>query len=248
MQIESNGMVKKYNYSEVGITDGLVGWWPLNGNANDFSGNSNHGSVSGATVASGLDQLCYSFDGVDDKITITDNTVLNPTNAITVSTWIKWTTNNPNWEWLISKNSDSGATNGYALFKQPDGVNQIRFCVNGVGNGITISTFTIGTWYHIIGTATAGSSVKLYVDGTKVSETATVPNPIVSYNGYLGINSAAYYPSPNNFNGFIQDVRIYNRALSADEVNILYELGNSTTKTKISKNTAFIKGEFNELL
>ena len=52
-------------------TNGLVGWWPFNGNANDESGNGNHGTVNGASLTSdrnGVANKAYSFDGVDDFI------------------------------------------------------------------------------------------------------------------------------------------------------------------------------------
>ena len=68
--VNNLGIITPSDFSEVGITNGLVGWWPLNGNANDLTEYKNNGAVTGATVVSGLDQLCYSFDGVDDRILV----------------------------------------------------------------------------------------------------------------------------------------------------------------------------------
>ncbi len=60
--------------------DGLVGWWPFNGNANDESGNGNHGTVNGATLtkdSNGKSNSAYSFDGIDDNIEIQVNQSLS---------------------------------------------------------------------------------------------------------------------------------------------------------------------------
>jgi hypothetical protein len=76
-------------------TNGLVGWWPFNGNANDESGNGNHGTVNGATLAAdrfGNAGKAYSFDG-SDLITVLNNSSLNiqPSNGFSVSIWAERT-------------------------------------------------------------------------------------------------------------------------------------------------------------
>ena len=72
-------------------TNGLVGWWPFNGNANDESGNGNHGTVNGATLAvdrNGNANSAYSFDG-NSGITIPHSTSLNIGSSCTFSFWLK---------------------------------------------------------------------------------------------------------------------------------------------------------------
>ena len=72
-------------------TNGLVGWWPFNGNADDESGNGNNGTVNGATLTSdrfGGSNSAYSFDGIDNYIKLLFNPVSNPTD-FTVSVWVK---------------------------------------------------------------------------------------------------------------------------------------------------------------
>ena len=67
-------------------TNGLVGYWPFNGNANDESGNGNNGTVNGATLTTdrfGVISKAYSFDGVDDQIDIQNSNNLNFTNTFT---------------------------------------------------------------------------------------------------------------------------------------------------------------------
>jgi hypothetical protein len=99
-------------------TNGLVGWWPFNGNANDESGNGNHGTVNGATLAAdrfGNAGKAYSFDGVDDFVQISNNPLLEPSNSISISAWVfidsNQTTNFPP---IISK--ESGIPWGYTSY------------------------------------------------------------------------------------------------------------------------------------
>jgi len=64
MKILNNGVLETLDISEVSIVDGLVGWWPLNGNTKDISKNKNHGTIIGTIPeASGIEQLCYNFSG-----------------------------------------------------------------------------------------------------------------------------------------------------------------------------------------
>jgi hypothetical protein len=75
-------------------TDGLVGWWPFNGNANDESGNGNDGVVNGATLTEdrfGNVDAAYSFDGVDDFIQVANDTLLNfgVNPSFSISLWYK---------------------------------------------------------------------------------------------------------------------------------------------------------------
>ncbi len=73
------------------ILDDLIGAWEFNGNADDTSGNGNHGTVSGASLAAdrfGNVQSAYAFDG-DDHIRVADNPVLRPTAAMSATLWMK---------------------------------------------------------------------------------------------------------------------------------------------------------------
>ena len=70
--------------------NGLVGWWPFNGNANDESGNGNNGTVNGATLTTdrfGNVNQAYGFDGNSQNIEVSNSSSLNP-NELTISVWI----------------------------------------------------------------------------------------------------------------------------------------------------------------
>jgi hypothetical protein len=220
--LKTSGTIEPTDISEVGITDGLVGWWPLNGNANDITVNGNDGTVSGATVASGLDQLCYSFDGVNDKIENPHQTYLNSL-PITYSCWFNLTSTGGN---VINKYF-SGSSNGFRLVANASGIGIYYF--NSGSNYLENydayygGTLSLNNWYFACATVD-GTNGKLYLDGINVGTknwigTASAPTTtqILSFGVYPG-TSTSY------FNGKIQDVRIYNRALSAEEVKIQYEL------------------------
>ena len=75
-------------------TNGLVGWWPFNGNANDDSGNNNNGTVNGATLTTdrfGNTNSAYQFNGVSNNIIVTSNSTfdINSGQSITISCWLK---------------------------------------------------------------------------------------------------------------------------------------------------------------
>ena len=78
-------------YTSADLNDGLVAYYPFNGNANDESGNGNDGSVNGATLTEDRfdnENSAYSFDGVNDYIVVNDSDDLDNTNKLTISTWI----------------------------------------------------------------------------------------------------------------------------------------------------------------
>jgi len=77
-------------------TNGLVGWWPFNGNANDERGNGNNGTVNGAALTTdrfGFGNSAYYFDGVNDFIQISNNPSLESSNSITIAAWVFIETN-----------------------------------------------------------------------------------------------------------------------------------------------------------
>lgn len=245
MSLSNTGVLQSLNFSEVGITDGLVGWWPLNGTAKDLSGNANNGTVSGATVASGLNGLCYSFDGVDDYISTNlsmknvDKTIsffikkasIVGTGSSIISQWYAPAS------WQIHIPANVGFINYYSY--------------NGSTSSSIVSSKNVcdNIWHHAVITYVASSNLlSIYIDGIfDTSANLTVEENTTSGNGiWFGRENGSTVYSP--FAGSLEDVRIYNRALSADEVNILYELGNTANKVKQSKNTIYIKGEFNEML
>lgn len=245
MVVSDKGIVDSVDISEVGITDGLVGWWPLNGTAKDLSGNANNGTVSGATVVSGLNGLCYSFDGVSNYIESLSDPLTSNYNNFTMTGWIKTT-------------SAGGAVIVHRVNRADNtSVLQLRIYSGNVtvdyyypsSGSLTGTKIINDNIFHMITLTHIGTTRSIYVDGvldaSQPSSEAYIgqtPNRIIFGADKRQTDQGDFYL------GLLEDVRIYNRALTQEEVNILYELGNTANKVKQSKNTIYVKGEFNEML
>jgi uncharacterized protein (TIGR02145 family) len=226
-------------------TNGLVGWWPFNGNANDESGNGNHGTVNGATLAAdrfGNPGKAYSFDGVDDWI----ETYLNRNfkNGLTISVWI----NNSQpvsafGHKGIFWNRLSGPQTNPPF--QPNQVSGIMIYPNGLlchasdGNNLVGledlgNFYNNSTWINVlfIFDNTTGIS-KIFSNGILVSsQTTTISMGDINFSyasTMIGKDGIVGYGN-RNWNGLLDDIAIYNRALSAAEVQQLY-LANCTQPT-----------------
>ena len=128
-------------------TNGLVGWWPFNGNANDESGNGNNGTVNGATLTTdrfGVANKAYSFDGVNDYI----HGIVNNANLsdLTFSAWVN--TPNTSGGAFVHLGSDNGSPycNGVSMgnFSAPN--NNLVGHYSCIGFFNSSSTFTTNQW------------------------------------------------------------------------------------------------------
>ena len=207
------------------FTRGLVAYWSFDeGTGNtvyDLSGNGNHGTIHGATWTQGKFGKALSFDGVDDYVDCGNDESLNITDEITIEAWVKragdFPTNNiGNIVWR----HNYGARTGYRLFAYTNG--RVRFAVgNGsniyyAGTGYPLST--IGEWVHVVGVFD-GSYVKLYING-QFNDEVQFSGSFVEADCNLLISQGA-----ETFNGTIDEVRIYNRALSEEEIRYHYNHG-----------------------
>ena len=224
-------------------SNGLVGWWPFNGNANDESGNGNNGSIFGASLTTdrfGLSGSAYNFDGIDDYIS---STPALPTGSMprSVSCWFKTTagaiptSQYPNIQAMTGwGNPFAGsvifpqfiqAPSGVAYFESGSGGNQL-FSQNAVNDGI---------WHQIITTYDgANGRVKVYIDGIVQDSSSFVTLGTAS--SYFGIGNISWTNVP--FLGQIDDVGLWNRALSPCEIVALYNGQNPTQPTTACYETA----------
>ena len=210
-------------------TDGLVGWWKFdetNGTvAYDSSGNGNDGNLTGGpTWATGRIGGALSFDGVDDYVIMPATTDLDLM-KLSISTWV-YSTNFDQNGFIFEKTADGNLNSQYNLFIQNS---ELRFRVKPINSGYSdtkVDQSILSGWSFITSSYNS-SKRKLFVNGQLVASNdfnetiATNPNGI-SLIGAYALNSIG-----NNyfFNGLIDDVRIYGRALSAAEVQALYNLG-----------------------
>jgi hypothetical protein len=237
-------------------TNGLVGWWPFNGNANDESGNGNNGTVNGATLTAdrfGNANKAYSFDGVDDLIRISHQNQLNLMGDFTASIWfyissIPTTNNN---HMFLTKRDDNGTccspnvpfgffiTYQVSLaplnFKMP----VCAFANSGSYNfSASDSIISINTWSHLVFTYSL-DTLKMFLNNTLIN-IEHFPNPSRAANtSDLLIGSVNRELGAEWMNGILDDIAIWNRALNPQEITDLYN-GNICYQTITVTDTLLI--------
>lgn len=212
---------------------GLVAWYPADGNANDISGNNNHGTLfGGAGFAAGMVGQGFQTDG---GVRVLDSAVLRTSNAVTVEMWVRATTSPGINKYLLSKSLSDGV-GSYALYSGSNG--GLVFYI-GLTEVIFIESPDAGTsvWdgnFHHVAGIYDGSFVRLYVDGVQVG-TGTPTSGSIAYGtsfekGDLFFNSFDSDPSSVvDFpaGGINDEVSIYNRALSGTEIQTIFNAGSA---------------------
>ncbi|TAH50331.1 MAG: LamG domain-containing protein [Chloroflexota bacterium] len=214
-----------------GPSDGRVSCWKGDNNAND-SVDTNNGTVQGgATYAAGKVGQAFSFDGVDDYVQVADHASLRPT-QFTVAGWFNATAfaGQPGGNAIIAHGASGSGTLGeyhdtYFLgFYESKPQFQTFTTVTGNHNLPGPNVIPTGQWHHLAATFESGAK-KLYLDGTLIaSETVSgslvyeTPIPIT-----IGQDWNIGAPSNNvMFNGLLDEVQVWNRALTAQEILDLY--------------------------
>jgi len=206
-------------------SSGLVSYWKadVDGSFPDAFGG-NDGTVEGATyLANGKLSGAYSFDG-GDGITVGDIDIVN---EITVSAWI-YPTEHVDWAKVFIK---TWATNvdPYSIFELTTYSTGTYFNVTNASNSSQRASTggqPLGTWTHLVGTYD-GSNIKLYVDG--VLKDTTAQTGLIKTNDqdvYIGYN---HFYVPQSFKGRIDEVGLWNKALTQSEITNLYNSGDGLT-------------------
>jgi gliding motility-associated-like protein len=211
------------------LRNGLVGYWPFCGNANDVSGNQNNGIVTGAILTTdrfGIPSNAYNFNGTSSQIKINQSSTLEPANEITISCWIlaQYGFNEPSEitsdaTQLIRKGD--GGRPGYHLTWSNLSNNRLEshyYASSGsIIHGIQNAAYR-NNWHNIVATYSSLTAIsKLYIDGVLVSSFSS-PNQL-EHSDDLFFGAFRNYQF---FKGKIDDVAIWNRALSLNEIQQLY--------------------------
>ncbi len=218
-------------------TDGLVGWWPFNGNANDESGNGNHGVVNGATLTTnrnGDANRAYIFDG-NSSIIVPHSNTLHIGNEMTLSVWFKQLNMGNTINYILQKGSAGGCLNtgyycgiDYLFGSLPNGAKGLNYGQNnycsGIGSDTLISDFS---WHSMIIIYAPPQGNKIYIDGLLINPNFSYCNTCVISNSnnplIIGaFSNAGNITNPQNWNGLLDDIAIYNRALNPEEITALY--------------------------
>jgi hypothetical protein len=208
----------------MGEGSGLMAYYSFDGNSNDSSGNGLNGSRIGATLTSdrfGNSNKAYNFDG-NDYIEISDDPKLTSIDKLSIVAWFKKTSNS-NFLTIIQKGNDDKYEEYVLSVKN----SSIYFDVGGssgpyIQPSVSVSS---GVWHHIVAVhnRTGGnSSLKIFLNGQNIGGTVVHPELNPGDNSYsVKIGKRTDY-SEQSFIGQIDEVRFYNRALSDEDISILY--------------------------
>jgi hypothetical protein len=224
-------------------TNGLVGWWPFNGNANDESGNGNNGTVNGATLTSdrfGNSNKAYSFDGLNDFISTNYSGVLG-TNNRSVSFWARHNNSfDPN---QCASCSRKPVISYGSNVQGPSQIGKGFYCEFNIGlTGIsfdgnetaaaysTPSPVNDLNWHHyvyVFNNVTNSSSVKIYQDAILLTQLSYTYLPSSILNTLLGANMdfgrrTYNQQGPSFYNGDLDDIGFWSRALTQQEISDLF--------------------------
>ncbi len=207
------------------INDGLVAYYPFNGNANDESKNNNHGKVYGAELTAdrfGNKNHAYYFDGISDWIEIKSHPSIEPTDQLTIVAWFKPQSVKTEWNMVITKRyHDRSPWHSYGIWSASRRGNKWSGGIRTLNGGCSVvqkEVPKLGKWTQFICTYD-GKKMKLYVDG--VLNSASDCNYTLGYSNMpLRIGTDTNRPG-NKFHGIVDDIRIYNRALSECEIELL---------------------------
>ena len=200
----------------------LVGYYPFNGNADDESGFNNNGTVSGAVLVPdrhGNPSSAYRFDGVNDYISIPSSASLNFQNSVSINFWIKveqfferesYPLSHGNWEnrWKVS------LTNKH-----------IRWTVktNTGTKDLDSETELVQDSLYNVTVLYDGSDYEIYING-ELDAFSTFSGQILTTTIDLMMGQVLPGNNQYNFNGVLDDIRIYNYALSYSDIQSLYDL------------------------
>ncbi|UJS17476.1 MAG: fibronectin type III domain-containing protein [Candidatus Jettenia sp.] len=200
--------------------------------AHDTSGNGNHGKIQGAVWAAGKSDNGLSFDGVDDSVSVPR---MN-NNEISLSAWFRKNTNDTNHSDAIFSglrwNSDPQRREGFEVRFNSSSPDTLRFSLvtrNGTGTRTTKTVKenlinSVNTWYHVVCTYNVATGKQhLYVNGQLVdTDTHPAGNTIVPLIYYTDMKIGYSRYKKGYFNGLIDDIRLYKRALTSQEIQDLY--------------------------
>jgi hypothetical protein len=204
------------------ITVGLIAAYDFSGNSNDSSGNGRHGTVSGAALTSdrfGNANSAYAFDGTD-VITLSNTSGLNFVSAFSVSLWAQYSASDLGENWGIFGKHYVGENSGFlmTIFEAKP-----SFYFPTYTSLVSPTPYNDDRWHNFTGVYD-GSNVSLYVDGI-LSASIAQGNPLANSASITIGGAEGCQPALRHcpfFHGNIDDMALYDRALSSGEVRALF--------------------------
>lgn len=201
----------------------------------DASRNGNLGTIKEAvSITTGHSGNALHFDGVNDWVTVNDSASLDLSTGLTLEAWVYPQSLNSPGKTVILKEKSGGEV--YALYAREDTNLPASYLNDGGGyHGVFgLKALTLNQWAHLVGTYD-GKYQRLYVNGSQVAQQAQ-SSLIQQSTGVLRIGGNSLWSE--FFNGYIDEVRIYNRALTPEEVSY-----NMATAVSVSTPSQFIMGD-----
>jgi hypothetical protein len=211
--------------SEIAALSGVVGHWRLDetsgATALDSSVNANHGTyvnsptlnVNGAFPPT--TSTAVELNGGDEYVT-TNQSLLNNLAEFTVSGWVR-----PD---QVGLTTSFFGQNDVIEIGIKNGTNQVHFWTSAAGEVNVSGELPIGQWTHIAAVGD-GSDLKLYINGIEAASGGSATSDYGTSGSSFKIGEGVYNPSGDFFDGRVDDVRLFNRALCPDDVNALYKGG-----------------------
>jgi hypothetical protein len=222
----------------------IVGLWHLNGNGNDSSGRENQGIETGTIEYSAClwGTTCFDYgSGNEYYIVDNSNSDFNFTSDFSVSAWVNVDVEGG---YIFAKDSAAGGDRGYYL---ATGVGYYRFFASDAGTNLVHYTVSHevddGLWQHIIGVYDSSvPEMRMYVDGSRAygTQIGTVTSSIHNSNAVTYIGRTT---SGAQYNGKLEEVVVWNKALTDEEARNLYRKGTSSLDLNVY--TCTTKGDFN---
>jgi PKD repeat protein len=220
----NNGLVAAYGFEE---TSGTT--------VNDASGNSNIGTIKEAVrINTGKYGKALQFDGINDWVTVNDSATLDLTNAMTLEAWV-YPQSLANGGTVLLKEKSGGAVyNLYAYETSDLPVSSFNDGSYRVISGT--SKLPVNQWTHLVATYD-GQYQRLYVNGTQIAQRAQTG--LIQQGGILRIGGNSVWGE--YFKGYIDEIRVYNRALTATEVK--NNMTTPTSSASASTTTQYVIGD-----
>ena len=222
MAIFGLALISKAQVPNYVPASGLVGWWPFNGNANDESGNGNNGLVNGATLTNdrfGSNNSAYNFTSDAENINCGNSPSLGLTtnSSLTISYWT--ISSNNNWPFISKYQNNVASNSNFAV-----GNASPNFVITGNGqNNFYMSTTIPITWVHLCFVYNGNiDSVSVYLNGNFIQTNNiflanNISTSALLFGPRFGQNTPYQIP-----NGNLDDIGIWNRAITQQEITALY--------------------------
>lgn len=204
---------------------GLIAYYPFNGNANDVSGNNNHGEVFGEAPLTadrnGKTNSAYSFNGRNQFIRVANSRMLHGMGQeVTLSAWVLW--KDQGHASILCKASSSIQQLQFQFFRNSS-TKETFFHTNGGNIGASRFLLDIDKWYHVV-MVINGTTRRFYVNGDLVG--TVTDYPLIRPNFSPLEIGRDFFGATEFHQGFLDDIRIYNKVLSDQEVKELSNIDN----------------------